>query len=138
MNAAIAEYTKAKRAQGLGVTPHRLVQMLMQSSIDRLATAKGCMQRNDIEGIHDNITTTMTIISTLRGSLDMEAGGEISINLDLLYGYMHTQLLKALGKHDVQIIDEMIALFKELLKGWEAMPDDIKKATDYSHIPRPE
>ena len=45
---------------------------------------------------------------------------------------------KELDKFAELLENSMIALFKELLKGWEAMPDDIKKATDYSHIPRPE
>lgn len=130
MNAVIAEYSNANKAQATEVTPHRLVQLLMQSAIDKLAAGKGCIERKDIEGAHQNITTVMTIILTLRESLDMEVGGEVSVNLDLLYGYMHTRLVDVLGKHDLPAADEVASLFKELLKGWTAMPDEIKQATD--------
>lgn len=130
MNAVIAEYGKAQKAQAAEVTPHRLVQMLMQSAIDKLAAGKGCLERNDIECAHQNLTVVMTIVMTLRGSLDMDAGGEISVNLDLLYGYMNTRLLEAISKRDVAAVDEVMSLIREIAQGWAAMPEDIKNATD--------
>lgn len=134
MNAVIAEYGKAQQAQAMDVTPHRLVQMLMQSAIDKMSIGKGCMERKDIEGTHQNLSVVMTIIMTLRGSLDMEAGGEISINLDLLYGYMNTRLLEAISKRDTAAIDEVSSLMKELARGWAGMPQEIKEARDLSQF----
>lgn len=134
MNAAIAEYAKAKSAQGMGVTPHRLVSMLMQSALDKLAASKGCLDRGDFVHANENITTVMTIVTTLKSSLDMEEGGDISINLDLLYGYMNTQLLEAMTKHDNAPAEEVAGLLRELANGWNAMPDNIKNATDLSQI----
>jgi flagellar protein FliS len=134
MNAVIAEYGKNHQAQALDVTPHRLVQMLMQNAIDKMAIGKGCMERHDIEGAHQNLSLAMTIIMTLRGSLDMDAGGEISVNLDLLYGYMNTRLLESISKQDPKAIDEISALMKELARGWAGMPQEIKDARDLSQF----
>lgn len=134
MNVAIAEYSNAKKAQGSDVTPHRLVELLMQSAIGKLAAGRGCIERGDIEGTHQNITTVMTIVMTLRGSLDMEVGGEIAQNLDMLYGYMLTRLSDAIGKKEAGAATEVSDLFKELLRGWSAMPQEIKEANDLSQF----
>jgi len=134
MSAAIAEYGKTQQAQAMEVTPHRLVQMLFQSAIDKLAKGRGYLERHDIDGAHQNISVVMTIIMTLRGSLDMEVGGEVSVNLDLLYGYMNTRLLEALRTHDVAIVDEVSSLIKDLAEGWAGMPQEIKEARDLNQF----
>ncbi|HHI75555.1 MAG TPA: flagellar protein FliS, partial [Gammaproteobacteria bacterium] len=48
---AMAKYGKvAAQSEGEYATPHRLVQMLMEGALDKMATAKGCMQREDLAG----------------------------------------------------------------------------------------
>lgn len=46
---ALRQYQKVNgAAQTSEATPHRLVQMLMQGGLDRMAQAKGAIARNDI------------------------------------------------------------------------------------------
>ena len=53
MNKKAAEQQYKKINAQTGITdadPHRLIQMLYAGALDQIAIAKGCMQRNDLEG----------------------------------------------------------------------------------------
>ncbi len=47
-------------------------------------------------------------------------------NLDRLYDYMERQLLQANLKNDVNILDEVSSLLKEIKVGWDAIPAEIR------------
>ena len=54
-----------------------------------------------------HISWAISIIGGLRDSLDMEKGGEISINLDSLYEYCCATLLEANLKNIINQIDQI-------------------------------
>lgn len=123
----------AKRYQAVGVasgvmdaTPHRLVQMLLDGAVEKIATAKGAMERNDVPEKGKYIVWAITIIGGLRSSLDLTKGGEIAANLESLYDYMERRLTKANIEDDVTILAEVAGLLSEIRDAWEAMPDDVK------------
>lgn len=103
-------------------SPFRIIQMLMEGALTKLATAKGCIARNDIAEKSRQITWGMNIIQGLRTSLDAEKGGDIAANLDSLYEYMGRRLLEANVNNDAAIIDEVITLLREIKAGWDAIP----------------
>jgi flagellar protein FliS len=107
-------------------SPHRLVQMLMEGALDKVASAKGCMVRKDYEGKSEQITWALSILNGLRSGLDLEAGGEIAHNLNNLYEYMNRRLIDANVQDDVAILDEIIGLLVEIKSAWDAMPEDIR------------
>lgn len=107
-------------------SPHRLVQMLMEGALDKLATAKGLMLRKDFAGKSEQITWASSIINGLRSGLDMEAGGEIANNLNDLYSYMNRRLIDANAQNDSSILDEVSGLLIEIKSAWDAMPEDIR------------
>ncbi|HHI77358.1 MAG TPA: flagellar export chaperone FliS [Gammaproteobacteria bacterium] len=126
---AMAKYGKvAAQSEGEYATPHRLVQMLMEGALDKMATAKGCMQRKDLAGKSAQITWATTIINGLRASLDPERGGEIAANLDDLYSYMLQRLVDASVRNDPAILDEVMGLMLEIKGAWDAMPEHIRNA----------
>lgn len=126
---AVAQYGKvAAESEVAYASPHRLVQMLMEGVLDKLATAKGQIHRGDFEGKSKHITWAITIINGLRGSLDMEAGGEIAVNLDDLYSYMTRRLIDANVKNSVEALDEVSGLMLEIKGAWDAMPEQIRNA----------
>jgi flagellin-specific chaperone FliS len=47
---------------------------------------------------------------------------------------MLTRLPDAIGKKDAEAATEVSDLFKELLRGWSAMPQEIKEANDLSQL----
>ncbi|MBN46512.1 MULTISPECIES: flagellar export chaperone FliS [unclassified Methylophaga] len=103
-------------------SPHRIIQMLMEGALSKIATAKGCIARNDISEKSRQITWGMNIIQGLRTSLDAQKGGEVAANLDSLYEYMGRRLLEANVKNDVAILDEVSSLLMEVKAGWDNIP----------------
>lgn len=127
---AVSSYRQVGSAEASYATPHRLVQMLMAGALDRVMKAKGNVLRNEPEERHKDITWTITVIDALRGSLDFDQGGEIAVNLDLLYDYMTRRLNDADVNNDVGPLDEVESLLKEIKEAWDAMPDTLRNAVD--------
>ncbi len=106
-------------------SPHRLVQMLMEGALDRIAAAKGQVARQDFEGKSRSISWAVSILKGLRNSLDHERGGEIAVNLDDLYDYLCRRLLEANRDNAVGVLEEVSGLLAELKAGWDAIPPDL-------------
>jgi len=109
-------------------SPHRLVGMLMEGALDKLAIAKGCIERNQVQGRGEHISWAMSIINGLQASLDVEAGGSIANNLNDLYDYMIRRLLDASVHNDPEIVTEVMNLMLEIKGAWDAMPEDVRNA----------
>lgn len=106
-------------------SPHRLVQMLMEGALDRIASAKGCMERKQIAAKGQQISTAISIVSGLRASLDLDAGKEIAQNLDDLYAYMEKRLFEANLRNEPSILDEVSALIRQIKEAWDAIGDQV-------------
>ncbi|MGR9099975.1 MAG: flagellar export chaperone FliS [Gammaproteobacteria bacterium] len=108
----------------MDATPHKLVQLLMEGVLEKIALAKGNMLRREIAEKGENIGRAITILGGLRASLDLEAGGELAQNLDDLYDYMTRQLLSANLNGAAGIMDEVSSLMAEVKAGWDAIASD--------------
>jgi flagellar protein FliS len=111
-------------------SPHRLVQMLMEGALDRIAAAKGQIARRDYEGKSRNISWAVSIIKGLRNSLDHERGGEIAANLDDIYDYVCRRLMAANSENAVPALDEVGSLLGEIKAGWDAIPPHLHRGAD--------
>ncbi|MCU7921795.1 MAG: flagellar export chaperone FliS [Candidatus Thiodiazotropha sp. (ex Dulcina madagascariensis)] len=108
-------------------SPHRLVQMLMEGALEKVATAKGYMSRKEYEAKGSHINWAISIVDGLRGSLNMEEGGEIANNLDSLYAYIVRRLAEANISNDIAALDEVSSLLLEIKSAWDAIPDEVKQ-----------
>lgn len=121
----VGEYTAIGTQTGIAeASPHRLIQMLLDGALDKIARAKGAMQRKQIEEKGSNITSAGSIVLGLRSSLDMDAGGELAANLDNLYDYMFRRLMDAHVNNDQAALDEVASLLREIKQGWDAIPQE--------------
>ncbi|WP_339548138.1 flagellar export chaperone FliS [Pseudomonas sp. RA_35y_Pfl2_P32] len=121
---ALRAYQKVNsHAQISEASPHRLIQMLYEGGLDRLAQAKGALERGDTPQKCLMLTKAIDIITGLRQGLDEEkAEDPASIQqLASLYDYMNTQLLQANISNDPQIIDEVARLLITLKSGWDGI-----------------
>lgn len=100
-------------------SPHRLIQMLMEGILERIAVAKGCTQRQNIAAKGKQIGDAVDIIGGLREGLNKEAGGEIAVNLDALYDYLQRRLLEANLHCDITILDEVAELLRPIKEAWD-------------------
>lgn len=105
-------------------SPHKLIVMLFDGALERLAIAKGAMLRKDIEEKCQKISRTIAIIDGLRASLDKEKGGEIAYNLDDLYDYMQRRLFMANSSNDPAYLDEVTDLIREIKSAWVLIPEE--------------
>lgn len=126
MNKALAQYQQVNTTSGVeGASPHRLIQMLMEGVLQRLAEAKGAIQRNDKVTKGETIGKAITIVSGLRSSLNKEVGGELADNLDELYDYMQRRLLEANVSSDEAMLDEVMALMRTIKSGWDGIAEEV-------------
>lgn len=122
---AVGEYAAVGTQTGVTeATPHRLIQMLLDGALDKIAMAKGAMQRKEIAAKGSYITSASSIIHGLYNSLDMEAGGEMAANLGNLYDYMVRRLMEGHAANDLAALDEVASLLREIKSGWDAIPDE--------------
>jgi len=120
---AMRQYQKVNsHAQTSEASPHRLVQMLMEGALDRLAQAKGFMGRGEIARKGEMLGKAIDIIHGLRLGLDPEKAtpGHLD-NLDALYGYMMSRLTEANRNNDEQMINEVARLLITVKAGWDAI-----------------
>ncbi|MBA1247947.1 flagellar export chaperone FliS [Pseudomonas luteola] len=108
-------------AQVLEASPHRLIQMLMEGGLSRLAQAKGAMSRGQIAEKGVLVGKAIDIIGGLREGLDMEKGGEIAANLNNLYLYMTRCLIEANKTNDESKLDEVAKLLRTIKEGWDGI-----------------
>jgi flagellar protein FliS len=106
-------------------SPHRLITMLFDGALERINAARGAMGRNNISAKGALISRAITIIDGLRASLDMEKGGQISVNLRDLYDYMEAKLFEANLQNSPEMLDEVAALLRTVREGWVGIEEQI-------------
>lgn len=103
-------------------TPHRLIQLLMEGTLDRLKGAKAAMDRGDAATKGVLIGKAMGIISGLRSSLNMDIeNSDLPERLDGLYDYMGRRLLEASTFNKPEIVVEIIDLMQTVKSGWDGI-----------------
>ncbi|MBV4475752.1 flagellar export chaperone FliS [Pseudomonas sp. B2M1-30] len=119
---ALRQYQKVgAQAQTSEASPHRLVQMLMEGGLDRIAQAKGAIERKDIPGKCTAISKAIGIVSGLREGLDLENSADTLGDLDGLYIYMMKRLAEANISSDPRVLDEVAGLLSTVKEGWDAI-----------------
>ena len=122
VRSALNEYSQTAVETGIeSASPHRLIQMLMEGALGKIAVAKGHMERNEIRDKGQQIGCAISIIEGLKLSLDHEKGGEIARNLEDLYIYMGRRLVEANRSNDTGVLDEVSDLLKQIKEAWDAI-----------------
>ncbi|PWB33571.1 flagellar protein FliS [Pseudomonas sp. SDI] len=119
---ALRQYQKiGAQAQTSEASPHRLVQMLMEGGLDRIAQAKGALQRNEVANKGIAIGKAIGIIGGLREGLDRDNMTPELERIDTLYLYMTRRLTEANISNDLTILDEVSGLLTTVKEGWDAV-----------------
>ncbi|MBK1651808.1 flagellar export chaperone FliS [Halorhodospira halochloris] len=106
--------------------PYRLVQLLMDGLLDRVAQARGAMERGEVAAKGELISKSISILDGLRSGLDHETGGRIAGNLEELYSYMQRRLVEANMQNEVEYLDEVASLMREIKSAWDAIPPELR------------
>lgn len=117
--AKLAAYSSTSAHGGVAAaSPHKLIVMLIDGALERISTARGCLDRNELAEKTQLLNRAVSIIGELRGSLDMEKGGSIAANLSELYDYMCRRLLKANSENRREMLDEVNTLLHQIRSAW--------------------
>jgi len=102
-------------------TQGKLIVMLYDGAIKFLKQAIKEIEAKNTEEKGKYISKAIDILFELNTVLDMEAGGEVAINLRNLYLFMGRHLTKANAEQDTGKIEEVINLLEELNQSWKAI-----------------
>ncbi|MBU2977937.1 flagellar export chaperone FliS [Alteromonas sp. C1M14] len=124
----INAYRKGNLKQDIAnADPHKLTLMLMQGALDRLAYAKGAMERKEYASKSEFLSRVTAILINLRDTLDLDIGGEVAENMFALYEYMIERTGEAHVRNDLQILDEVISLLTPIRDAWVQIPQTAKE-----------
>jgi flagellar protein FliS len=127
-NAKLAAYQSNAVHGGVAAAdPHGLVLMLMNAAVERLTTARGCIERREIVQKAKLLHSCVRIVGELRGTLNLSAGGAIAQNLSDLYEYMARRLLRANIENDIACINEVLSLLGEIRSAWVAIGPEVSR-----------
>ena len=117
---AIESYGQVKVSTGVSkASSVELIQMLFDGLIESMSAAKGHIQHNNIAEKSKAIARASRIVLGLQGALDFEKGGELAKNLDELYNYVTRRLLHVNARNDLQALEEIYGLMREIRSAWE-------------------
>ena len=121
MNArtAMSAYTQTKTQSGVeSASATQLITMLLDGALERIARARGHVNRGEIAEQGEVIGKVIDIVASLDSYLDHDKGGEVSVTLESLYDYLVRQLYQANLQSDVLILEEVASLLSEVRAGW--------------------
>jgi flagellar secretion chaperone FliS len=128
-NLQVAAYQSTAVQGGVAAAdPHALVLLLMDGAMERMATARGCIERREIVRKAKLLHGCVRIIGELRGVLDMADGGTIAQNLSDLYDYMARRLILANAENKIDYITEVMSLLGEIRGAWIAIGPQVRPA----------
>lgn len=105
-----------------GASPHQVICLLFEALLRSLNSARGAMARGDIETKGEAIGKAVRILEEgLKSGLDMEAGGELAVNLNGVYNYSILRLTTANLKNDVSLVEEVTQLIVPVFDAWKSI-----------------
>jgi flagellar protein FliS len=108
--------------------PHRLIAMLFDGALSRIALAAAHMRRSEIAEKCAQITRAIEIVGALRASLDMNVSGGLPQRLDALYDYVSRRLLHANVENDPKVLDEVGGLLRVIADAWGSSAPPVRIA----------
>ena len=128
-NANLAAYQSVAVHGGVAEgDPHRLVLMLMDGALERIALARGYLERSQSAKKVQALHQCVNIINELRGALNVAEGGALALNLRDLYDYMLRLLLQANIANDAACIQEVSTLLGEIRNAWLAIAPQARQS----------
>ncbi|AUA57570.1 Flagellar protein fliS [Achromobacter spanius] len=110
--------------QVLGASPERLITLLYLGARAAIGQARIHLNEGRIAERGAAISKAIKIVDEgLKTGLNMEAGGDIAVNLALLYDYIIRTLLTANLKADAEQLDIADRLLADLAEAWQTSID---------------
>ncbi|BCV66046.1 flagellar protein FliS [Shewanella carassii] len=97
---------------------------MFNGALERIAQSRYAIEQGDQAAKGVYISKAVGIITGLSSSLNMDAGGEIAKNLNSLYDFMLRRISEANLNNDVQALDDVAVILRDIKEAWDAIPAD--------------
>ena len=114
--------------------PHALVLTLFDAALERMNAARACIERRETRRMAGLLHASVVLIAELRGSLDLQKGGPLALNLSNLYDYMTRRLMHANLNSDAAAVDEVAKLLGEIRGAWAAIGPEVRSESTPSAV----
>jgi len=105
---------------------YKATSIAAQGFLERLAQAKGAIERQDMEAKSIAVSKAQGLLHGLQDALDMSQGA-ISEDLHGLYAYMDERIWDASLTRDVAPLDEVMNLMVTIKSAWDQLPEAEKQ-----------
>lgn len=109
-------------------SPYRLIQLMMERVLTKIAMARGHMERNSVAEKGRHVGDAIDIITVLQASLNDKPDRRLARNFDSLYEYMTRRLVEANLHNNPALLDEVTGLMRELKEAWDAIGDQVESS----------
>ena len=111
----------------LSADPLELIQMLYRAALTAVADARRHLAERQILARAQSISKACNVLVELNTSLDFERGGDISVHLSQLYGYMYRRLVEANLQQTDGPLAEVSGLLSTLVDGWAGVKAGLRQ-----------
>lgn len=108
-------------SQVASADPYRLIQLLLGNALERIAKIKGHIERGEIAQKCEQVDKLTRVVSELNDSLNLDAGGDIAVQLHNAYGYCLMQIVRAHARNEPAAFEEIARVLREIKTGWDAI-----------------
>lgn len=105
----------------------QVLLMLYEAAIKHCKLATAAIDKKDLAAKGMSIGKVHDIVNELLNTLDFEAGGQISRDLERLYNFMTESLVKANLENNRELIDKVRGLLETLYDGWKGAVDQVNR-----------
>lgn len=112
-----AGYNSYQNSKIMTATPAELTLMLYEGAIKFANKAIMAIDKNDVEGAHNNIIKAQRIIEEFRGTLNFKY--PVAKEFDKVYEYILRRLVEANMKKDPEILEECLKHLRTMRDTWK-------------------
>jgi flagellar secretion chaperone FliS len=105
----------------------KILLMLYEAAIKNCKMARIALEQKKVADKCRYITKAHDIINELTNTLDHSKGPEVAAQLESLYSFCVSQLIKANVENDIVAIDSVLKVMATLYEGWVAAVEELKK-----------
>lgn len=121
-HAALKHYAAVQvQSSVTDATPHQLTALLFDGALERIARAKGHVQRAELAPKGELISAVIAIVGELAGSLNRAAAPDLVDRMTALYDYILRRLGEANAGNRIEPLDEASRLLGTLADAWRAI-----------------
>jgi flagellar protein FliS len=136
MNPYVKEARRYQQNQISSASPLQLVVLLYEGTITQVSSAVRAIQVGDIQQRTNHINQACAMIAELRGTLDLQRGGEVGLSLSRLYSYITLRLCEANATNSTAKLEEVQKLLSPLWSAWQQIAEQ-NQAAPYATSSQP-